>query len=319
MDYQKLLQQIMGASGWTQEILAAKLGVSFPTLNSWINGKSKPQRGINKQAIAAVATEILGADSVDSATLLKFKAKAMQYKLTAKKLVSNQDLLDKLTLNLTYHTNTIEGSTMTINDVKEVLFDNKILSNRTQTEQREAINHQVAMNFLLDLLVRSTKITWTAEIIRDIHLRLMSGIISNAGLWRNHSVQIAGAHVPLANFVKIPELIEDLCNQLNEKENDPIELLARTHAKFEQIHPFSDGNGRTGRLIMFAMALQYGIVPPIITKDRRSAYYKYLEIAQTKERFDLLEQMLASEIIAVGETLWFFTKAMSAKESQLTL
>jgi hypothetical protein len=54
---------------------------------------------------------------------------------------------------------------------------------------------------------------------------------------------------------------------------------------------------------MFALALQYGVVPPIITKDRRSAYYKYLEIAQTKERFDLLEQMLASEIIAIGEML----------------
>lgn len=303
MGYRELLQQVMGASGWTQETFASKLGVSFPTLNSWINGRSKPQRESNKQAIAALATEILGADSVDSATLLKFKVKAMQYRLTAKELVSNQSLLDKLTLNLTYHTNTIEGSTMTISDVKEVLFDNKILSNRTQTEQREAINHQVAMNFLLDLLAHSTKITWTAEIIRDIHLRLMSGIISNAGLWRNHSVRIAGAHVPLADFMRVPGLIEDLCNQLNEEINDPLELLARTHAKFEQIHPFSDGNGRTGRLIMFAMALQHGIVPPIITKDRRSAYYKYLEIAQTEERFDLLEQMLASEIIAIGEIL----------------
>jgi Fic family protein len=303
MDYQKILQQIMGASGWTQETLANKLGVSFPTLNSWINGKSIPQRESNRQAIAAVATEILGADSVDADTLQKLKLEAMQYRLTAKKIVSNRDLLDKITLNLTYHTNTIEGSTMTISDVKEVLFDNKILSNRTQTEQREAINHQVAMNFLLDLLVRDTRITWTPEIIRDTHLRLMSGIISNAGLWRNHSVRIAGVHVPLANHMKVPELIENLCNQLNEETSDPIKLLALTHAKFEQIHPFSDGNGRTGRLIMFALALQYGIVPPIVTKDRRSAYYKYLEIAQTKNRFDLLEQMLASEIIAIGETL----------------
>jgi len=303
MDYRKILQQIIGASGWTQETLANKLGVSFPTLNSWINGKSKPQRESSKQAIAAVATEVLGADSVDAVTLQRLKAEAIQYKLTAEKLVSNRDLLDKITLNLTYHTNTIEGSTMTISDVKEVLFDNKILSNRTQTEQREAINHQVAMIFLLDLLVHDTKITWTSETIRDTHLRLMSGIISNAGLWRNHSVQIAGVHVPLANHAKVPELVEDLCYQLNEESSDPIGLLARTHAVFEQIHPFSDGNGRTGRLIMFALALQYGIVPPIITKDRRGAYYKYLEIAQTKHRFDLLEQMLASEIIAIGETL----------------
>jgi Fic family protein len=297
------LQLIIGASGWSQETLASKLGVSFPTLNSWINGRSKPQREVNKQAIATIATEVLGADSVDSMALLELKAEAMRYKLTAKKLVSSQDLLDRITLNLTYHTNTIEGSTMTISDVKEVLFDNKVLSNRTQTEQREAINHQVAMNFLLDLLVHDVRITWAAGVIRDIHLRLMTGTISNAGLWRNHSVRIAGAHVPLANFMKISELIEEFCAELNKETTDPIELLARTHATFEQIHPFSDGNGRTGRLIMFALALQHGIAPPIITKDRRGAYYKYLEIAQTKKRYDLLEQMLASEIITIGKTL----------------
>ena len=303
MDYKKVLQQIIGASGWSQEALASKLGVSFPTLNSWINGRSKPQRNTNKQAIASLASDVLGADSVDASTLAELKIKAVQYKLTAKALVANRALLEKLTLNLTYHTNSIEGSTMTIGDVKEVLFDNKVLSNRTQIEQREAINHQVAMNFLLDLLAHDPKVRWTPELIRDIHLRLMSGIISNAGLWRNHSVRIAGVHVPLANFVKVPSLIESLCDDLNHTTADPISLLARTHAIFEQIHPFSDGNGRTGRLIMFALALQYGVVPPIITKDRRNAYYKYLELAQTKERFDLLEQMLATEIIAIGEAI----------------
>lgn len=98
-------------------------------------------------------------------------------------------------------------------------------------------------------------------------------------------------------------MLGSACHALNEETSDPIALLARTHAEFEQIHPFSDGNGRTGRLILFALALQFGLVPPIIPRERRSAYYKYLEIAQTEERFDLLEHMLASEIITTGETL----------------
>lgn len=301
MNYTKQLQQILAASGWSQEELARQIGVSFVTLNSWVNGRSHPARDANKQAIERIAAEILGADLVDVEELRSLKVAALRYKLTAKKLAANRELLDKITLNLTYHTNTIEGSTMTIGDVKEVLFDNKILSNRTQVEQREAINHQVAMNFLLDELTRDTTLNWTPDLIRGVHLRLMNGIISNAGLWRNHGVRIAGANVPLANFIKIPELIEKLCHQLNEESTDPIGLLSRTHARFEQIHPFSDGNGRTGRLIMFALALQYGLMPPIITKERRSAYYKYLAVAQTEERFDLLEQMLASEIIASGE------------------
>lgn len=303
MNYQKILQQSLAAAGWSQEELAQQLGVSFVTLNSWINGKSTPRREANKQAIENIAAKILGTDVVDSGALKQLKTDSLKHKLTAKKLVANQELLDRITLNLTYHTNTIEGSTMTISDVEAVLFDNKILSNRTQVEQREAINHQVAMNFLLDELTGIPKLRWTPELILSTHLRLMNGIISNAGLWRNHGVRIAGSHVPLANFIKIPELVERLCNALNEETSDPIALLAHTHSEFEQIHPFSDGNGRTGRLLVFALALQFGIVPPIITKERRSAYYKYLEIAQTEERFDLLEQMLASEIIAIGETL----------------
>lgn len=303
MNYQKTLQRILAASGWTQEKLARRVGVSFATLNSWVNGKSVPTRFINKQTIENVSAEILGADTVDAQRLEGLKLEASKQKLTAKELASNRDLLDKITLNLTYHTNTIEGSTMTIGDVKEVLFNHKILSNRTQIEQREAINHQVAMNYLLDELTGKDELRWTPELICHVHLRLMSGVISNAGMWRNHGVRISGVNVPLANYVKIPELIEKLCDQLNEESGDPIGLLARTHAEFEQIHPFSDGNGRAGRLIMFAMALQHGLVPPIITKERRNAYYKYLEIAQTKERYDLLEQMLASEIIAIGEAL----------------
>ncbi len=303
MNYKKILQQIMAASGWSQENLANKLGVSFPTLNSWINGKSQPRREVNKQAIISVSEEILGMEAVDKSDLDGLKNQALWYKLTVKKLVSDTNLLDRITLNLTYHTNTIEGSTMTMNDVKEVLFDNKILSNRTQIEQREAINHRVAMNYILDELGRDLTLKWTPDLICGIHLRLMNGVISNAGLWRNHNVRITGTNVPLANFIKIPELIKDACDILNKENSDLIGLLAQTHAEFEQIHPFSDGNGRTGRLIMFALALQHGLVPPIITKERRSAYYKYLGLAQTQQKFDLLEQMLASEIIKIGEEI----------------
>lgn len=303
MDYRTTLQRILGASGWPQEELARRIGVSFVTLNSWVNGKSEPTREINKQAISRLAIEVLGSDGVDTGAVEALKETAQKCKLTAKTLAVHPELLDTITLNLTYHTNTIEGSTMTIADVKEVLFDKKILSNRTQIEQREAINHQVAMNFLLDGLTQNSTFHWTPDLIRSIHLRLMSGIISDAGMWRNHGVRMAGVHVPLANFIKIPERIEGLCNQLNEASRDPIELLARTHAEFEQIHPFSDGNGRTGRLIMFAIALRYGLVPPIIPKERRVAYYKYLAIAQTEERFDPLEHMLASEIIATSKSI----------------
>lgn len=85
--------------------------------------------------------EIVDANDIDIETLSRTKSEAAQLKLTACMLLDNADMLDTLTLHLTYHTNTIEGSTMTLSDVEEVIFDHKVLTNRTAIEQAEARNH----------------------------------------------------------------------------------------------------------------------------------------------------------------------------------
>ncbi|MDR0957151.1 MAG: Fic family protein [Candidatus Nomurabacteria bacterium] len=297
MNYDQKLKQILTASGWSQEKLAGEIGVSFATVNSWVNAKSTPTRTDYIAKIDRVYDNIVGTSSVDIDKLKTLKTIATRTKLTAKKLIANRNLLDNITVNLTYHTNSIEGSTMTASDVSDVIFDNKVLKNRTATEQREAINHQTALNFLLDELNDKYRpFAWTPDLIRAIHLRLMSGIISNAGEYRNHGARIMGAHVPLVNFINIPTAIQNLCNQLNSETTDLIGLMAMTHAEFEKIHPFSDGNGRTGRLILLGLALQNGIFPPIIPRDKRTAYYKYLEDAQMNENYDPLEMLIVMTI-----------------------
>lgn len=303
MDYQAKLQKIVAASGLSQQSLAEQLGTSFVSLNNWLNGKATPTRKELIARIDLLYIEYLGTESVDTTALTELKKRAKKQRLTAKKLVSNREILDKITLDLTYNTNTIEGSTMTKSDVAAVLFDNETLKNRTQIEQREAINHRVALEFLLDELVTDSNLQFTPELIQRVHLLLMSGILSNAGQWRNHGVRIQGSNVPLANFIKIPELIRKLCNDLNAETEDPISVLARTHAVFEQIHPFSDGNGRTGRLLMFIKSLQFEIVPPIVPRERKSVYYRYLQLAQTEEKYDNLEQFVAELIVATSDGL----------------
>lgn len=303
MDYRTKLQKIITASGLSQQSLAEKLGTSFVSLNNWLNGKATPTRKELLARIDLLFVEYVGSDNVDADTLHELKRRVEKQHLTAKNLIKNKELLDKITLNLTYNTNTIEGSTMTKSDVAAVLFDNKTLKNRTQIEQREAINHRVALDFLLDELATDSNLQFTAELIQKVHLLLMNGILSNAGLWRNHSVRIQGSHVALANFIKIPEAIEKLCNELNAETEDPVAVLARTHAVFEQIHPFSDGNGRTGRLLMSIKSLQFGIVPPIVPKERKTVYYRYLELAQTEDKYDNLEQFIAETIIATSDEL----------------
>ena len=296
MNYLYQLNGILKASGWSQEQLARELGVSFPALNAWLNKRSRPRQKALVN-IEKLYLNIVGTGTVDQKEFKRAKKIASSLKMSAKNLTGNKEALDKLTLYLTYHTNTIEGSTMTLSDVQEVIFEHKSLSNRTAIEQAEARNHQAALLWLLEQLVEAgSRFRIDEKLIFGIHLRLMNGIKSDAGQYRKHSVRIMGAHVPLANWQKVPELMKDFTEKLNRTSGNLIAELAMTHAIFEQIHPFSDGNGRTGRLLLLAQALQAGLTPPLIVKERRFAYYKYLEIAQTRQNYEPLELFLAQSM-----------------------
>lgn len=296
MNYSDQLKSILKASGWSQEELARRLDVSFVTLNAWVNARSEPRKKAG-DSIRILYLEIIGSDSTDLDLLDQQKKRALQLKMTVRQIVANQEILDKLTLYLTYHTNTIEGSTMTLSDTEEVLFRHKTLANRTQIEQMEARNHQAALLWLLEQLQDKT-FTVTKELIKGLHLRLMNGIISDAGEYRRHSVRIMGAQVTVANYLKVPVLVDELVANTDQTSEDPLALLSVTHATFEKIHPFSDGSGRVGRLLMLAQALNANLTPPLVQKERKQAYYKYLELAQTKEDFVPLELFMTESVIA---------------------
>lgn len=303
MKFQNQLKSILQASGWSQEQLARNLGVSFATLNSWINKRSLP-RAKALRNIDKLYLDIIGVDEVNTYTLLAAKQTALRLRTTPKKISNDKDALEKLTLYLTYHTNTIEGSTMTLSDVEEVIFEHKVLTNRTAVEQAEARNHQATLYWLIDELAnRGDNFVVNEDLILNIHLRLMNGIISDAGQYRKHAVRIMGTHVTLANWAKVPALVKELAQDLAKPTDDIIKVLAGTHARFEQIHPFSDGNGRAGRLIMLAQALKSGLIPPLVVKERRYAYYKYLELAQTKEDYAPLELFITESIAFTNDLL----------------
>ena len=133
MNITTMLKSILSASGWSQETLAGRLGVSFVTLNSWVNGRSEPRRKA-AESIQLLYFEIVGTDEVDTEQLVAAKAEVTRRKIRVQAITRDQAVLDRLTLHLTYHTNSIEGSTMTLSDTEEALFNDKVLTNRTQVE-----------------------------------------------------------------------------------------------------------------------------------------------------------------------------------------
>jgi Fic family protein len=285
----KLLQDLLG---YKQQELANYLGVSFPTVNSWLRKRSIPHSKTSER-IDHILSKLTGNSSLQSAEATRLTyIESHRGKLgnILDILTSNPDIADAVTLSLTYNTNRIEGSTLSEKETQSILFNHATLPNKTLVEQMEAINHKAAWNFLIQYLQNSGLIN--IEIIVKLHSILMNGIRDDAGFFRQHPVRIVGAKTVTANYLKIPALMDELIAYINLTEATVIESISQTHSRFEQIHPFSDGNGRVGRLLMQAMLIKTNYPIAIIRQEKKQKYYDVLERAQTKEDFIPLQHFL---------------------------
>lgn len=282
----------------TQTELAQKFGVSFVAFNNWWNDKSKPR----KKALLLIDElflEITGQKIVPEREIVAKKQiiykKLLKHKNVLKEILDNPDIKNQFILKLTYNTNSIEGSTLTESDTAMILFDNTALPNKSLIEHLEAKNHQTALNYLFDYIYNKGKIT--EVLILKLHGILMSGIRPDAGLYRNHGVRIVGVSLPTANYMSVPKLMKELVCSINKGGKDIINSSTKIHSKFEQIHPFSDGNGRVGRLLMTGMLLESNLLPAIIKQKQKRLYYNYLYKAQTKDDQSQLESFICDSIM----------------------
>lgn len=297
MNLREKLQLLQDISGKTQSQLADMLGVSFVAFNGWWTGKASPRKSsivrIDKLLSSFGVSVNKNKDSAFEIKKALILDLAKQQKNILNKIVKRIDLVDELSLQMTYNSNAIEGSTLSIKDTAAVIFDKKSLGNKTLNEQLEAKNHDKAFRYLLKLIIRKEQIK--ESLAKDLHKILMAGIREDAGEYRRHPVRITGSFVPTANYLKVPQLMKELFSQ--NKPKDLIKHSAHFHADFEKIHPFSDGNGRVGRLLLVGMLLKENIFPAIVTKKKRVEYYKALQKAQLKEDYSAIELFVCSAII----------------------
>lgn len=298
MDIRQKLQIIQKRLGITQTRLAERLGVSFVAFNNWWTGKSIPRPKM-QAAIEELFLEVTGQKIITAENLLAKKQalhhKPSEHKSIIREILENSDIHDQFVLKLTYHSNSIEGSKLTEPDTAAILFDNAALPDKSLTEQLEAKNHQTALNYLFDYIIRKEKIN--EALVLKLHSILMNGVRPDAGLYRRHAVRITGVNLPTANYIRIPELISDVISKASKADKDIISLSADIHSRFEQIHPFSDGNGRIGRLLMNAMLLNKNLPPAIIRQQQKQLYYTYLYKAQAKNDQSQLEDFLCNAVI----------------------
>lgn len=292
------LRVIQRFSGLSQEKLARQFSVSFATINSWINGKSLPrkksQERIEELYLKYTGKKVIPADEL--ATKKKMvKNKGNIYPDVLKIILENPDIYDQFFLSLTYHSNRIEGSTLTEDETEAILFRDAVLPDKSLIEHLEVKNHQTALRYLLNHMAGAAPIA--EELVLKLHHMLMNSIRPDAGAYRQHSVRIVGADVPTANYMKVPALMTRLFEEINTSKEDVVSHIAAVHSRFEQVHPFSDGNGRIGRLLNHALALRDNLPPALIRQEKKQFYYSYLKKAQQGGDLSLLEDFICDALL----------------------
>lgn len=298
MNIREKLKIIQDISGLTQTEIATKIGVSFVAFNNWWNGKSLPRKK-QEVIIDELYKEYTGQNNIPETVLIAQKeliaSESKQYKNILDVILKNPDIYDQFLLSLTYNSNKIEGSTLSEDETADIIFHNKSIPNKSIIEQLEVKNHQACLQHLFTSLKGAKKIN--EALILKLHSILMNGIRDDAGAYRQHGVRIVGTNVPTANYLKVPVLMKDIVSDINKKQKDNIAHASNIHARFEQIHPFSDGNGRIGRLILAAMLLMDNIAPATIKQEEKQLYYTCLRRAQLKDDFTQLEDFICRAVM----------------------
>ncbi|MHA1383107.1 MAG: Fic family protein [Candidatus Helarchaeota archaeon] len=196
-----------------------------------------------------------------------------------------------------YNSNALEGNTLTESETILILEKGITVGGKTLKEHLEAINHKKAIKYLYNIISKKEKIT--EEMILKIHTLLMTDILpeDQVGTYRTRSVVIKGALIQPPVAQDVPLEMENLITLISTEfeKRQTFDFCAEIHSKFERIHPFSDGNGRVGRLLLNLMLIQLGFLPIVIKKVDRISYLDTLSKADKNNINPLINFLLRCE------------------------
>jgi Fic family protein len=288
------LQSILTGTRSTQTKLAKELGVTHATLHRWLNGKNTPHPKTLEE-LEKRYLEIAVYNKLEkSFPFTEWQQKFLNIQKNAPSLSDflRKDNLEDFLIKSTYHTNAIEGSTLSLHETQSVLFNDQVIPGHPLREHLEVTNHKLAFEKTLQAALDQQ--TLDLKFVLSLHETLMKSILNNAGQLRTHPVRIAGARVVPCNPIKVHEKLNALLQEMEATKN-PTGFIIQ-HAEFEAIHPFSDGNGRIGRLLLNFQLLKANYPPAILRQDNKHLYYQALETAQVQEEYAKLMEYMYIEL-----------------------
>ncbi len=200
-------------------------------------------------------------------------------------------LNEEFTVEYTYNSNAIEGNTLTLRETDMVLRGLTI-EQKPLKEHLEVIGHKDAFDYVSELVKDKKPIS--ESIIKQIHFLVLADKKDDRGVYRRVPVRIMGAiHEPVQPYLIEPKM-EQLLKEFADSNEHIITKLARFHIEFEGIHPFIDGNGRTGRLLVNLELMKAGYPPIDIKFTDRVAYYNAFDAYHVKNDLSAMEKIFAT-------------------------
>ncbi len=280
------LRALIREVGLTRSELARLIEVSYRTVYRWL------EKGVNPHPFASHRIDELFKQHVDLTPVVeKIRRK---FGSPIRILRENKNIRNRFFLEMTYHSNAIEGSRMTKKETQEAI-EGKAVRGKEPFEIFEAVNHRNALLEVLSQLRSGFRIT------EDYLLKLHSIVMYNfhdklPGRYRTGFVNLTNTEKPLPSAQLVPVKMRALVQGINHYGKNPLAKIARDHYEFEAIHPFFDGNGRVGRLLMLTQLLSRGYPPAIIRLEDRYAYYFALGKGDMGD-FKNLVQMVCESVV----------------------
>lgn len=199
-------------------------------------------------------------------------------------------LREEFMVEFTYNSNAIEGNTLTLRET-DLVLKGLTIDKKPLKDHLEVIGHKEAFEYVVQLVEDNIPIS--EKIIKEIHYLLLSDKKDDRGVYRRVPVRIMGArHEPVQPYLIQPKMEQLLLDYKDSKEYT-ITKLARFHIEFESIHPFIDGNGRTGRLLVNLEFMKAGFPPIDIKFTDRIEYYRAFDKYHLKDDLSGMEKLFS--------------------------
>lgn len=204
-------------------------------------------------------------------------------------------LNEEFIVEYTYNSNAIEGNTLTLRET-DLVLRGLTIDSKPLKDHMEAVGHKEAFDFVSELVKDDVPIS--EGIIKQIHYLVLADKREDRGVYRRVPVRIMGAqHEPVQPYLIEPKM-EQLLYDFAASTEHIVTKMARFHIEFEGIHPFIDGNGRTGRLLVNLELMKSGLPPIDIKFTDRIAYYNAFDEYYVKHNLSLMENLFAGYINA---------------------